>query len=261
MNAGNAASWAAAGAAILAAGVVAWQSWETRRSANASRDAAVAANAALDLSRQQVAEAIRARIDASMPEIVVQAPREVQWPPLSPPRHLGDHPQPFPRVDEFAVMHLPKHGDEQIMVRAEFTIFNESTRHVELATSTLVDADDNELPNPLRLAPGERVTGLFSVKRTLTDWVRIYKQREAGEPGDETKFSVTYMDPSDTGAMEHWHVAVAGCPVEEVTDVQGWRIVGAPSAFVDTPRAMGIGEPIRYRRYWLSRTRDQPLPD
>ena len=152
VNAGNAASWAAAGAAILAAGVVAWQAWETRRSADASRDAVVAANAALDLSRQQVAEAVRARIDASMPQLVVQAPREVQWPPLSPPRNLGDHPQPFPRSGEFAVMHIPKHDAEQIMVRAEFTIINESSRHVELATSPLVDADNNELPNPLPLA-------------------------------------------------------------------------------------------------------------
>lgn len=43
-----AASWVAAGAASLAAGVIAWQSWEVRRSANASRDTLVTANEALN---------------------------------------------------------------------------------------------------------------------------------------------------------------------------------------------------------------------
>lgn len=255
------ASWVAAVAACLAAGVVAWQSWEVRRSANASRDALVTANEALNLSRQQISETIRARIDAAMPTIVIQA-SEPTWPPLEPSQYLGGHPQPLLLGVNSPGMHMPRDQSRQIMVRTEITVINDSLGHVQMTTSLLVDGDDEPLPNPLRFGPGERVTGKFSVVRSLAEWVRIYEQREAGQPGDEAVFDATYLDPSDTGATDHWHVAVGGCPVERISDLQGgWQLIAAPSALSGKPWGMGVGSSIRQRTYWLSKTRNQPLPE
>jgi hypothetical protein len=148
------------------------------------------------------------------------------------------------------------------MVRTEITVINDSSRHVQMTTSPLVDGDNEPLPNPLQFGPGERVTGKFSVVRSLAGWVQIYEEREAGRPSDEAVFDATYFDPADTGATDHWHVAVGGCPVERISELQGgWRLIAAPSSLSGKPGAMGVGSSIRQRAYWLSRTRNQPLPD
>jgi hypothetical protein len=261
MDPAVAANWVAAGAAYLAAGVIAWQSWEVRRSANASHDALVTANDALNLSRQQVSEAIRARIDAAMPTILVQAGEPI-WPPLEPAQFLGNHPQPLPFGVNIPGMHMPRDQNRQIMVRTEITLTNDSTRHVQMITSPLVDGDDEPLPNPLRFGPGERITGNFSVVRSLAGWVQICEEREAGRPGEEAIFDATYLDPADTGATDHWHVAVGGCPVERISDLQGgWQLIAAPSALSGKSWGMGVGSSIRQRTYWLSKTKNLPLPE
>src|SRR5689334_10464170 len=82
---GSLPDWVAAIAAIVAACLVGWQSWETRKSAHASARAAESSNAALELTRRAVeiarteeghtrsliGEAAKTRVDHATPTLTI----------------------------------------------------------------------------------------------------------------------------------------------------------------------------------------------
>jgi hypothetical protein len=59
-NSSEAPEWAVVIVGMITAGVIAWQSWETRKSAGASRDAATAAKDSIDISRDTAKRQLRA---------------------------------------------------------------------------------------------------------------------------------------------------------------------------------------------------------
>lgn len=171
--------------------VVAWQSWETRRSAEASEravDAAeravAAADEGLDLSRQQVAEAVRTRIDAATPVITVSAPAEPEWPPLEPSGYLGGEPQPIRQGMEPRTWHMPRDRAQEITVRTPVSIKNCSDVMVTVGVDELTDGAGQRAGHSLDLASGEQRDLYFAFTRTIEAWVAIYQQRTAGHGGD-----------------------------------------------------------------------------
>jgi hypothetical protein len=175
---------AGAAAAVVAAAVVTWQSWDTRKSAQASRAAVDAANDGLELTRQQAAEAVRARIDAATPRVTVTMPAAPTWPPLQPSLYAGGHPQPYPiglRVDPLLT---PRDADLPILVRTPVTVINESDAHVRLEIGELTTEDGASLIGPLVLAPRERYEALFAVTRTLAGWIEVFQARAEGGAGE-----------------------------------------------------------------------------
>lgn len=264
---GDASEWVAAGAALAAAAVVAWQSWETRRSAQASEkavDAAeravLAANEGLGLSRQQVAEATRARIDAATPTITVMAPEEPDWPPLEPSVMYGGEPQPLVSGVRPQPWHLPRDGATRILVRTPVSIHNTSSVPVTVGLGELTDKAGQPTPDTVDLDPGESRPLYFAVTRTLSEWVAVYRQRAAGEVGDDGVGFVRFSDAGDTGVIDRWELRLAGTPVEPVPDLDGaWRLIAAPDRFSGRPGAMGVSPAIRQRLYYLSKLGNQPL--
>lgn len=249
-------------AAVAAAGVVAWQSCETRRSANASEKAVTAATDALTLTREQAAEAVRARIDAAMPRITVTAPDEPEWPPLEPSGYVGGEPQPLTFGLDGSPMHMPHDKARMITVRVGVLVINESDVHVVVDCPGLVDKTLAPF-GQVRLEPHEILRGAwFAVTHSLEEWIAIYHARAAGTPPLPTSGRVGYLDPADTGAGDSWVIAIDGCPIEPVEDRDGmWRVVGAPLRLSGRPGAMGVGPILRERRYYLSKSRNQPLPE
>lgn len=265
---GDPSEWVAAIAAIAAACVVAWQSWETRRSAEAAEKAVAAADRAvvtaqegLELSRQQTSEAVRARIDANTPNITVHAPDEPTWPPLEPSQYLGGEPQPLPIGPMTEPMLMPRDRGRLIMVVTPVEIINESDRHVTVETGELFDAKGAPLPASSRLAPDEHLEARFAVTRTLEAWIDVHLEREGGRPGADAVGWVRYGDPADTGAIDRWEVVLTGCPVEHVQEVAGWRLIAAPARMSGLPGAMGVGPVLKERFYYLSKRRNEKLPD
>ena len=255
-------NWVAAGAAVVAAAVVCWQSWETRRSAEASEGAVATANAALELTRQQAAEAVRARVDANTPTITVHLPDEPTWPPLEPSVYLGGEPQPLPVGPMTEPMLMPRDRARQIMIVTPVEIINESTRHVTVDVYELVDDKGAALSGPICLDPGQRFGARFAVTRTLEEWISVHRAREAGEAGAEAVGAVRYGDPADTGAIDRWELTLSGCPVERVSELEaGWRLIPAPAHTSGRPGAIGLGSAIRERQYYLSKRRNEKLPD
>lgn len=256
--------WVAAVAAVVAAGVVVWQSWETRRSAQASERALVTANEALDLSRQQTSEAVRARIDAATPAISVQLEQDVDWPPLEPSRHYQGEPNPIHSGLRDEPMHMPRDKDRPIMVRAAVVIRNDSGRHVRVDLSQLfAHRSMQPLDSPYDLPPQGTAGGWCAVTHTLAEWIEIYQARAESAPGytsDEVVGSVLYNDPADTGAVDRWDLVISGTVVEPVADLaSGWTIIPEARRLSGAAGAIGAGVPLRHRRYYLSKSRNQEL--
>lgn len=260
--AGDASGWVAAGAAVAAAAVVAWQSWETRKSAESSRDAVRAANDGLDLSRQQVAEAVRTRIDASTPTVVVSVPDEPEWPPLEPSNYFGGEAQPLP-VGPFAEpLHMPRDGRRQIAVRVPVTIRNDSDVIVRLEAGGLVDRANRPLASPFEVQPRETVTHTYGDTRSLDEWIEAHGARVGGDPAVRVGGFVRFSDPSDTGAIDHWDLGVTGTVVTPAEQLDGaWNLLPAPDHNSGRPGAIGVNPVFRHRTYWLSKTRNERLPD
>ncbi|WP_213284351.1 hypothetical protein [Cellulomonas hominis] len=256
--------WVAAGAAIAAAGVVVWQSWETRRSAQASERAVATANQALELSRQQAAEAVRARIDAATPAISVFVEPEVDWPPLEPSLYLGGEPNPIRSGLRDEPMHTPRDQDRRIMVRAWVEIRNDSDRHVRLEVYGLLAPDGvTPLPSPLDLKPRGYANGWCAATHTLMEWIEIYQARAQPAPGytsDEVVGSVHHLDPADTGANDRWDLIVSGTIVEPVADLNGaWTVIGQAGRNSGDAGSIRTGMALRRRRYYLSKSRNHEL--
>lgn len=256
--------WVAALAAVAAAGVVVWQSWETRRSAQASERALVTANEALDLSRQQAAEAVRARIDAATPAISVRLEQDVDWPPLEPSLHYGGEPNPIHSGLRDEPMHMPRDKDRRIMVRAAVVIRNDSGRHIRVDLDHLfAHRSMKPLDSPYDLPPGGTAVGWCAVTRTLAEWIEIYEARLQPAPGytsDQVVGSVHFSDPADTGANDRWDLVISGTIVEPVPDLaSGWKIIPETRRLSGEAGAIGAGVPLRHRRYYLSKSRNQEL--
>lgn len=260
-------NWVAAGAAVIAAGVVAWQAWETRKAAQASEravDAAdravLAANEGLEISRQQAAEAVRARIDAACARITVTLGDEPAWPPLEPSIYQGDEPQPHRYGTSAEPWHMPRDRAKQVLVRAPVVIQNHSDVTVSLRVYELFDEKGQTLGETLDLGPEERREAWVAVTRTLEEWIAIHRQRESGAGGDEATGTVYHVDPADTGADDRWDLTIAGCPVEPVPDLEGgWRVLERPARNSGRPGAMGLGPVFRQRTYYLSKIRGERL--
>lgn len=261
-------NWVAAGAAAVAAVVVAWQAWETRKAAEASvlavdaADRAVAvANQGLEVSRQQAAEAVRARIDAACPRITVALGEEPAWPPLEPSIYLGGEPQPHALGASAEPWFLPRDRTKQIMVRAPVVIQNRSDVTVTVRLFEVFDVKGQLVGETLDLSPDERRDAWIAVTRSLEDWIAIHRQRETGAGGDEATSTVLHVDPADTGADDRWDLTIAGCPVEPVGSLEGgWRLIAIPAGTSGRPGAMGLGPVYRQRTYYLSKTRGERLP-
>ncbi|WP_203708780.1 hypothetical protein, partial [Cellulomonas marina] len=166
------ADWVAAIAATVAAFIVCWQSWETRRSANASRDAARTANEALDLTRQLAADAVRTRLDADMPNVSVHVSALVDARPI-----VGSSmSQPREEVPPDAVFRLPKDGATYFSLLARAAVINDSDRHVEVNLHYLPRGAAEPTYRTMFMPPGASELVDFEICRMVADWVK-------GEPG------------------------------------------------------------------------------
>lgn len=237
------AQWAAVIVAFVAAAVVAWQSWETRRSAEASRDAVKVANDSLALSREMSRESIRSRIDADMPVLSVTL-REVF---KSRNTFLIQRPgAQWEEVGEDTVFRLPRDAGTLLAIPMAATIHNDSDRHVDLNVQHLPLSSTEISSARITLAPkGQRETK-FAICRSVDGWKEgsLAYPVSSGQSSSVT-FGITFEHPADQSANEGWEVRVSGPLLRQVHDeADSWK----PHAGED----LWIGVS-RHRDYWLSK--------
>ncbi len=245
----------AAGAAVIAAGVVAWQSFETRKAAKASQQAVEVANRALNVaqreeehSRELMREAYRSNIDALMPAITVVL-QDLQWPPT-----LADHPQgEFYNRGQDTSLRLPRDRSAWVVLRCTARIRNDSDVACEIRVSSIPVGSVTLTDEVGVLEPHTHRDVTFAVPRVVNAWVEHESGITVGGSTYSSPLTVVYMHPADTGADDNWVVECIGSPLVPVPDETASYEIAS-----DAPPYLLRVAP-RTRRYWLSRASQTPL--
>jgi hypothetical protein len=253
-------------ATVIALGtlaVIAWQSWETRRAAQAAEQGSAS-------TRDALAEAEKGRLDQQATATWVMIQRE-PWPPREPSLH-GGFPNEFVDRPEFA---LPGAAGTLVLLQADGSIRNEGTRTV-LATfsgsfrfrdpivTRAVAAPELEwsalqssgVTNRFPLAPGASVHFRIEDSLTVEQWAANGTAADLGEDGpNHIAAQIILDDGLDNGVSDIWTIELGGRPLQVVGGKTGvWTIAQV---------GMVPGQPIptygkvlpRHRRYWRSRTK------
>jgi hypothetical protein len=237
------------------------------RTATAATDSLELARAEQRQTRFLALEAVKTRIDASMPRITVTTDPTVMWPPLV-PSDFGAQ-QPVPVAAE--PYRRPRDDGKPLMVRVGMSIKNDGPKAVRVTFSQELfkgaGVDRKGLKEAV-LEPGLRVSDLyFEFSRNVGEWADIYEERDRTRAGGpEYLFYVMYIDPADNGAIDYFNVVVQGTILRPVRNEHGaWVLINDPAQPRD-PSGEGIGaigavvQPTK-RRYFFSRTANQELPD
>ncbi|MFE9232039.1 hypothetical protein [Cellulosimicrobium funkei] len=258
----------AAVAACVAAGVVGWQSWETRKSAEASRKAAETAargldtaNEALDVARTEeghsrvlVAETQRARIDAAFPAISVTPQETPLWPPVTTSGSTYG-PWEWNRCELDKTWSMPADAGEALGIVGKVRIHNGAPTVVQVHVF-YTDQEGNRVNRAMVLDPGQTEYLVFLAWASISQWAK-------GDPSEDPLFewgaqpaSVSYGDQRDSGGSISWQIGIRGPLIFQAdeTKKQRYSLAGTtPSPGIpshDIPTIYTVRE---YRTYWLSR--------
>lgn len=259
----TAGEWLTAGVGAVAALVVAIQSFYTRRSAEASKDALKVANDALAVaakeeghSRSLVIEAHRARIDAALPKIDVSAGGESGWLLTCRQPEHGE----WKSLNWDTELALPGDRDVAVAVGSRVLLHNGSERVVEVDLNyTPGQPDLNKPPahgqqvvtERRRLMPGQSQELPFWTWTTLGDWISGGAPAANHGHSRRTAPIVTFSDPSDSSADIEWRLTVDGLPFE--------RLEHKTDAFTRPRAAPSTRVHSEIREYWLSKSQGVPL--
>lgn len=233
---------------------------ETGRAADATEATVHAATKSLELAQVQqkqtlymVSEAVKTRIDASMPRFRVLIDDDIEWPPLLPAPFVDADPIPLPANHEFI---LPRDKDLRVLVRLDITVINDGPGAAHFRFNELLTNGEDELRETVLLS-GNTLSGyLYHVERTVQEWIEVYNRRRTGTPTGH-EFTVTSVSPMDTGALDTARVDCGGSIVQPVPSMDGhWTLVD--------PKGEGslrIGSRPIQRKYYLSLRDNKLLPD
>ena len=259
------AAIAAGAAAIVTAATmvfIARQTAATKRSAEASEKTAKAAIDGLVLARKEQSraqflaiEAVKTRIDAKMPQILVTS-ENLRWPPFV-AQSFGDA-QPWTSSEPFR---MPRDKDERLLVRVDISIENDGPKTVNVSFTPLLTISG--LQTSARLEVGQALSGTFDAEWSVQQWVDAWNEREATRGGGPVHlFQVTYVDPGDTGAVDHYDVFVQGTILRPVPNEDGaWSLIDFPRVPIGDVGNIAASSQPYTRKYWLSRIREVELPE
>jgi hypothetical protein len=267
--------WIAAGAAVGAAVLVGWQSWETRKSAHAAAHAATTANSAIELSRSAlevarteeghtrrlIAEAVKNRIDATSPRMFLTLDASPVWPPFEPSTNSNGEPQPVAPRNK--VFRLPRDGDDLLIVRQFFTLRNDSSTTMTILPPRFRALEDGAdwVEDSYALEPGSVLRAMFDIEKSVKEWVEKTDYAFTGltiTPEDVDSFM--YVDHADCGVTDTIKIDMWGNPLWPVENEHGaYRVV--ERAIGTRGQYVGIqfeAKPLM-REYWLSRSKSIEL--
>ncbi|WP_158852820.1 hypothetical protein [Saccharothrix deserti] len=214
----------------VSAGLIAWQAWETRRTAQAGRGGVEIGQRSLEVSQALAIDSTKARLDARAPRLLVTAAPthgEVVMGPSG-----SGQPRPWP-VDR--TFRRTEDDYQYLLTGAQVDIKNEGDRSqrvgIDANEVTLLRPENGNItPNGGRitvlLAPGESCEFRLADQRTLQQWSEVWEARRGGEAAaGKTGGEVICSDPYDEGIVDRWKIELYSYPVEPIlNDLAGWRI-------------------------------------
>ncbi|MFD6327639.1 hypothetical protein ACFWOL_33585 [Streptomyces sp. NPDC058442] len=252
-------SWGIAAAVATSASAlfVAWQAGETRRATKISQNA-------LKSAQTVALDAARSRLDDQAPQVAVHL-SDAAWPPLG---SSSGWPQPWPAVQAW---HFPRDEDVLLALRVTLHVTNHSNRPVHVTFQgdlyqPYVEGADRptRMDRRLLLEPESSVKADLRKHFPLKDWAenhRVYTEGSGERPAQALGL-VRVHDDRDNGVIDSWELKLSGFPIEPDPDRAGVWHLTHPTLDESALRCVDFAlQPLRVRTYWLSRSKEVPLPD
>jgi hypothetical protein len=254
----------------LAAVIVAWQSFETRRSANAAQRALTVANesvglnrSSLELTRKEesntrilITEAVRTRIDSASPRMTLTLDEAPVWPPFEPLVASNDEPQLLTPIAK--VFRMPRDKDERLIVRQFFLLRNDSAQAMSITMPRWRPLGPNSRwqSGVHQLPPGSSSRGMFDFEESISYWVEKVNYAQTGlTQVSEQIFTFQYNDNADCGVTDTIHIEMWGTPLWPVSGEDGaYQVVDSPTGTYDSYVGLSFITKPLIRTYWLSRS-------
>jgi hypothetical protein len=226
--------------AVLGTIVVAWQAYETHRTTTLS-------HRTLESSYSLAIDSARARLDQDAPRIDVYV------------EHVSVLPED---AGETATTEwrLPADASRLLSVQAQVRVVNLMPhRTIHLKVSGLHDAAKRP-DTEILLVPSANLAYYLTATFTLAQWAENWAAQRAGDSLPNTAAGhVVAGDDRDEGVVDTWPLHLAArpiCPAGDGGDdpAGAWQLAGG-DWFRITIR------PLRERSYWISQSREVPLPE
>lgn len=241
-------AWTIAAFVVAAAGaaIVAWQAWETHRTTALGQKA-------LDASAALAIDSARSRLDQDAPRVDVY----VEGVSIL-TTGLAD--LPGAQIEPGARWDLSRDAARSLQVQARVKVRNlMGDRTTHLKVTGLHDPAMNAGGEVLLLPTTERIYFLTATF-TLGQWAENWKSHRDGEPAPNVaEGCVISGDDRDEGVVDRWPLRLAAWPIQPDGDSGGtWQLTAGTAGedwFIIAMR------PLRERSYWISQSREVPLPD
>lgn len=247
----------AAVATTSSAVVIAWQAWETRRTAAATEKTLTVGQESLSTSKALAVEALRTRLDARGQAVRIHI-AEPEWPPPQ-PSDFGD-PQPLPYGTTFR---MSRDREVPLMLRATVEIVNEGDRDATLNLHPPLRPVGESGPFPPygyeRVLPrGGHLEATLEEARPIVQWVQNWEDAQAGKlPSAIIVAEVICSDGFDEGIVDRWRIELTGQPIRPMEgDDSGWAL---NHQLDSAPRPVSAVVLPQERLYYLSKRADQPV--
>lgn len=214
---------------------------------------------ALDHSQVMATEAARQRRDARARLLRISAWQRIQ-------AHLDSVSDDG--LKDGQTFDLPADGQRRLLVSQVFQILAADGEPMSVTLNGLVlhrkmQNGMETVRVPLTVGPGVGPSiAWFTVDRSVAEWVNVYQQRQAGDPGDEAYAYIGVDDGFDDGVVDTYLLMQAGCPIRPSGQRDGqWVLdLSGPDSRSGLRRIAFVERPMT-RHYFLSKIGNQPLAD
>lgn len=237
---------------------------QAERSADAAFHALEYSQKQLDFAQRQhlqamymAAEAVKARIDADLPGLLLQAAS------VAPSANVDGDGNP--------VVYAEPIDDSQVLHHLiKFQIKNDGPRSAKLRYSEQIKyhtvdptGQDSiqqitEAEQVIPLGAGHTLNGEYVVRRTIREWIDSFESRARGEASKAHQFTIRSLTDADTGANELHNISLSGTALVPRPQHRGAWIHRTMDDMKEN--LVAFIEPVE-RTYFLSRLRNERLPE
>ena len=253
---GSANLWTIVAVLVAAIGsaIVAWQALETHRTTTLSQRA-------LDSSNALAIDSARTRMDQDAPRVDVYV-EQVSVLPGGPGASgagagatgAGARAEPGRR------WRLPEDAERVLQVQALVRVVNlMADRTTHLKVLGMQDAS-LRAGTEILLNPGTSLAYSLTAAFTLGQWAENWEARQAGQDVPNlVNGCVVSGDDRDEGVEDTWPLRLLAWPIQPAGDGNGaWQTT---RGIAGTDWFQIAIRPLRERRYWISQSRNMPLPE